>query len=136
MYMPIWILYWFPLILPVNYIMKLLIICAALFLFSMVLKINGIFTVKLTLTTWIYSIIAEMTGIATFYLCETNVNPNCYSRHYILFCFLAFTVTFTISCLFHYFFCFRKANIQHKKLFAISILLTLFSSPYLFLLPQ
>lgn len=136
MYMPIWILYWFPFFLPVNYIVKFCIVYSILFLFSKTLKTDGICTISKNIKCWCFSILAEIMGIGVFYLCETNIKVSTYYGYYTVFCLIALFITVIISFLLNYFFSLNKIDLSKKQRVLISTLLTFFSAPYLFLLPS
>jgi len=135
MYMPIWILYWFPFFLPVNYIIKFCIVCSILFLFSKTLKIDGICTISKNIKCWCFSTLAEIIGIGVLYLCETNIEANTYCGYYTEFCLISLFISAMISFFLNYFFSLNKLDLSKKQRVLISTLLTIFSAPYLFLLP-
>ena len=130
MYMPFWILYWLWFCLLINYFIKFCIICFLLFICSKILKMPNIRKFTKTIKTLCIAAFAEIIGIVVWGLCETNIEIN------TLFCSLAFFITVIISFLLNYFFNLNKMNLSKKQRGIISLLLTLFLAPYLFLLPN
>ncbi len=136
MYMPIWIIYWFQIIFPINYFIKYGIIYFILFLYSKASNRSGIFKITDNIKIFLLSVFAEFFGILVFCLCETTIDASIYYAHYTMFCLFALSVTMILSLLLSYFFGLNKIKNLKKHRVLLSILLTIFSAPYLFLLPS
>ena len=135
-YIPFWILYWLWFCLFINYFIKFCIILVLLFVCSKILKMPNIRKFTKTIKTLCIAAFAEIIGIVVWGLCDINIERNTYDEYYTLFCSLAFFITIIISFLLNYFFNLNKMNLSKKQRVLISVSLTLFLAPYLFLLPQ
>ena len=135
MYMPIWILYWFPFFLPINYIIKLLLINVGLIICKRILHKNNIYCVINTIKCMCFSIGTEIIGIAIFYVLEMNIHPYFYYENYTAFSLIAFFVVVIFNFLLNHIFIFRKINITTRQKLIVAALIAAITAPYLFMLP-
>ena len=55
MYMPIWILYWFPFFLPINYGIKFAVINIVLWICKKVMNINDIYSISTAIKKFLFN---------------------------------------------------------------------------------
>ena len=136
MYMPIWILYWFPFFLPINYGIKFAAISIVLWICKKVMNINDIYSISTAIKSFCLTIVAELVGIAMFYIIEMNTKTDFYYGNYLAFCLLAFFSVAILNFILNYIFVFRKIDVSTKQRFILATLTVIVTAPYLFLLPS
>lgn len=136
MYMPIWILYWFPFFLPINYGIKFSAINIVLWICKKVMNINDIYSISTAIKSFCFTIVAELVGITMFYIIETNTETDFYYGNYSAFCLLAFFCVAILNFILNNIFVFRKINVSTKQKFMVTTLIVMLTAPYLFLLPS
>lgn len=136
MYMPIWILYWFPFFLPVNYVIKFAVINIVLWICKKAFNINDVYSIMTATKPFCFAVVAELIGIAIFYIFETNTEADFYYENYLVFCLLAFICVVTLNFILNYIFAFKKTNVSIKQKIALVTSIVIATAPYLFLLPS
>ena len=136
MYMPIWILYWFPFFLLVNYIIKFIAVNIVLCICKKVIKINEIYSITVVIKSLCFAIMSELVGIAMLYIIEMNTESDFYYGNYLLFCLLAFLCTVILSFVLNNVFTFRRINVSTKQKLILASSIVTVTAPYLFLLPS
>ena len=136
MYMPIWILYWFPFFLPVNYIIKFTAVNIILWIFKKVIKINEIYSITVVIKSLCFAIVSELVGLAMLYIIEMNTESDFYYGNYLLFCLVAVLCTVILSFVLNNVFTFRRINVLTKQKLIIASSIAIVTAPYLFLLPS
>lgn len=135
MYMPIWILYWFPFFLPINYGIKFIAINIVLWIYKK-RQTSMIYSTATVIKILCFTIVSELAGIAMFYFIEINTETNFYYGNYFVFCLLAFLCVAILNFLLNYMFVFRKINYSNKQKFILVTSIVTVTAPYLFLLPS
>lgn len=136
MYMPIWILYWFPFFLPINYGIKFAAISIVLWICKKVMNINDIYSITTAIKSFCLTIVVELVGIAMFYIIEMNTDTDFYYGNYLVFCLLAFFSVAIFNFILNYIFVFRRIDVSTKQKFTLATLTVIVTAPYLFLLPS
>ena len=136
MYMPIWILYWFPFFLPINYGIKFAAINIVLWICKKVININDVYSITMVIKSFCFTIVAELAGIAMFYIIEMNTDTDFYYGNYLAFCLLAFFCVTILNFVLNHIFVFRKTNVSTKQKLILATSIVIATAPYLFLLPS
>lgn len=136
MYMPIWILYWFPFFLPVNYVIKFAVINIVLWICKKTFNINDVYSIMTATKPFCFAVVAELIGIAIFYIFETNTEADFYYGNYLVFCLLAFICVVTLNFILNYIFALKKTNVSIKQKIVLVTSIVIATAPYLFLLPS
>lgn len=135
MYMPIWIMYWFPFILPINYGIKFAIINILLWILKKAMNIYNIYSMMTAIKIFCFTVVAELVGLAIFYVFEGNTATDFYYGNYFSFCLLAFICAIILNFILNYIFVLRKFSVSTKQKFILTISVVIVTAPYLFLLP-
>ena len=135
MYMPIWIIYWFPFLLFINYIIKLTFLSVVLLIWGKVTKESAIYNAGNIIKSMFFAIGAEIIGVAIFCALEINMESDFYYRLHTIFSSSIFFVVIIISFLLNYRFIIKKAKISARQKVVVGILVAIATAPYLFLLP-
>ena len=135
MYMPIWILYWFPLFLPINYVFKFGAISYVLWICKKVMGVNDINNITAIIRSWWVTVASEIAGIVIFCIAEMNTEATFYIVNYTAFCLLAFCCVVILNPVLNYIFVFRKMDISTKQKIILAVLTVIATAPYLFFLP-
>lgn len=136
MYMPIWILYWFPFFLPINYGIKFAVINIVLWICKKVMNINDVYSIMTVLKIFCFTVVAELVGIVIFYISEKNTETDFYYGNYLAFCLLSFVCVAILNFILNYIFVFKKINASIKQKIVLTISIVIATVPYLFLLPS
>ena len=136
MYMPVWVLYWFPLFLPINYVFKFGAISIVLWVCKKVTGINDINNITAIIRSWWATVISEIAGIVIFAVIEMNTGTDFYYENYLAFCLVAFFCVVILNLALNYIFVFRKMGISTKQKIMLAISTVIVTAPYLFLLPS
>ncbi len=136
MYMPIWILYWFPFFLPINYGIKFAAISIVLWICKKVMNINDIYSITTAIKSFCLTIVVELVGTTIFYIIEMNTDTDFYYGNYLVFCLLAFFSVAIFNFILNYIFVFRRIDVSTKQKFTLATLTVIVTAPYLFLLPS
>lgn len=135
MYMPIWILYWFPFILPINYVIKFVVIDIVLWICKKALNINGVRCMIEATKIFCFTVVSELVGVALFYIIETNFATDFYYGNYFAFCFFVFLCVIILNFILNYRFALKKSNLLTKQKIILITSIIVATAPYLFLLP-
>ncbi len=136
MYMPIWILYWFPFFLPINYGIKFAVINIVLWICKKAININDVYSITMVIKSLCFTIASELVGIAMFCIIEMNTETDFYYRNYLAFCLLAFFCVAILNLVLNHIFVFREVIVSTKQKFTLSTSIVIATAPYLFLLPS
>ena len=136
MYMPIWILYWFPFFLPINYGIKFAVINIVLWICKKTMNTNDVYSIATAIKSLCFTVVSELVGIAFFYIVEMNTETDFYCGNYLVFCLLAFFSVAIFNFILNYIFVFRKIDVSTKQKFTLATLTVIVTAPYLFLLPS
>ncbi len=135
MYMPIWILYWFPFFSPINYGIKFALINIVLWICKKAMNINNVYSISVAIKSLCFNVVAELVGIAIFYVSEMNFETDFYYGNYLVFCLVAFFCAAILNLVLNYIFTFRKIDISTKQKIILTTSIVIATAPYLFLLP-
>lgn len=136
MYMPIWILYWFPFFLLINYGIKFAVINMVLWFCKKMMNINDVYSITTTIKSLCFTVVAELVGIAFFYIVEMNTEKDFYYGNYLVFCLLAFVCVTILNLVLNHILVFRKTNASTKQKIILTTSIVIVTAPYLFLLPS
>lgn len=136
MYMPIWILYWFPFFLAINYGIKFVAINMILWICKRTININGVYSITTAIKSLCFTVMAELVGIVIFYIVEMNIETDFYYRNYLVFCLVAFFCVAILNLVLNHIFIFRKIDISTKQKIILVTSIVIATAPYLFLLPS
>ena len=135
MYMPIWILYWFPFFLPINYGIKFAVINIVLWICKKTMNTNDVYSIATAIKSLCFTVVSELVGIAFFYIVEMNTETDFYYGNYLVFCLLAFFCVAILNLLLNHILVFRKTNFSTKQKIILTTSIVIVTAPYLFLLP-
>lgn len=138
MYLPIWLLYWFPILLPLNYAVKWWLIRFEMWVFGKCTHCEAVCQTKPVLKSFLLTIAAELVGLTVFYMAEMKMNLSfeVYYAHYAQVCVPALSVTVILNCLLNYHLVFRKTVLSRGKRYLLTGINMVLTAPYLFLLPS
>ena len=136
MYMPIWILYLFPLFLAINYGINFVAINMILWICKRTININGVYSITTAIKSLCFTVMAELVGIVIFYIVEMNIETDFYYRNYLVFCLVAFFCVAILNLVLNHIFIFRKIDISTKQKIILVTSIVIATAPYLFLLPS
>ena len=136
MYMPIWILYWFPFFLSINYGIKFAVINIVLWICKKVTNINDVYNIVTATKILCFTVVAELVGIAIFYIFETNTEIDFYYGNYLVFCLLSFICVVILNFILNHIFVLKKINVITKQKIIVTTSIVIATAPYLFLLPS
>lgn len=138
LYLPIWILYWVPVFLPFNYLVKWMLTQVVTFLFGKGSRCEALCRLELVLKSLGLTIVAEIAGLAVFYVSEMQMDLSfeVYYAHYTGVSVLALGTAMGLNYLLNYFFAFRKLALSRGKVYLLTGMITVLTAPYLFLLPS
>ena len=132
MYMPIWILYWFPIALVPNYMLKAAAIGAALLLCGKCTRMSIVHRDFALLKCFVCTVTAEILGIFTFGILETRLPIEFYETHDTQCSVLAFSVTVIFNVLLNYGIGLKRTGIAVKHRLVLTALIAALTAPYLF----
>ena len=121
---------------PINYGIKFAVINIVLWICKKVMNINDIYSISTAIKSFCLTTVAELVGIATFYIIEMNTETDFYYGNYFAFCLLVFFSVSILNFILNYIFVFRKINVSTKQRFILATLTVIVTAPYLFLLPS
>ena len=136
MYMPIWIIYWFPFIIPVNYGIKFAAIHFVLWICKKITNVNDICTIAMVIKSLCFTVASELTGLAMFCIIEMNTDTRFYYDNYLKFCLLSLFCVVVLTFVLNHIFVFRKSNISTKQKLILTTSITIVTAPYMFLIPS
>ena len=138
LYLPIWCLYWFPVVLPFNYCIKWGLTQLVTFVFGKCTHCQEVCRMELGLKSLGLTVAAEIAGLAVFYVVEMQMNLSfeAYYAHYTEVSVLALGVAMGLNYLLNYRFAFRKTALPRGKAHLLTGLIAVLTGPYLFLLPS
>ena len=100
------------------------------------MNINDIYSISTAIKSFCLTIVAELVGIAMFYIIEMNTETDFYYGNYLAFGLLVFFSVSILNFILNYIFIFRKINVSTKQRFILATLTVIVTAPYLFLLPS
>ena len=134
--MPIWILYWFPFILPVNFVIKSIVINIIVWIFKIITKRKDVYRMFTAIKSFSLTILSEIVGIVIFSILEMNVKDEIFHANYMMFCFIPFFCVAILNFALNYTVVLRKTNIPTKQKIMFCISIIIMTVPYAFLLPS
>ena len=132
--MPIWIIYWFPLILFMNYMIKFALLNIILLICKKVTK-SAIHSAVNIIKSMFFAICTEIIGLAVFYVLEINTEPDFYYGWYMIFSLTIFFAIAIFNFLLNHKFVIKKVSIPAGQKIVVGILVVIATAPHLFLLP-
>lgn len=138
LYFPVWFLYWFPILLPLNYGIKWGITHLVTFIFGKCARYEELYRLEVVLKSLLVTIVAEIAGLSIFYVSEVHLglSSEFYYAHYTEFSALALGVAMGLNYLLNYLFVFRKTVLSRGTTCLLTGMVTVLTAPYLFLTPS
>ena len=139
--LPIWLLYFFPHSMGINYMAQLALADDAGWIAVECMRGSGVCVSDVSRTAailkgWGFGILSELVGIGFFCVTQIHLNVEFYDTHYRQFSIAALLLAALLNVLLHARFTFRKLNITKVQRITAAVLMTAAVLPYLFLLPQ
>ncbi len=135
MYMPIWILYLFSFIYPIPHLIKVALVNFALWISKKIFRKDDIYRFNTIAKASVFSILAEIIGVATFCVIEMNTETVFYYDHYMIVCIFALVIVTVVNFLLNYMWSFKKVGLSAKRRFLTALIVTIITIPWFFLLP-
>lgn len=138
MYMPIWILYWFQILFPMNYALKLGVITLVLTIVAKRAGDSTVSSTKATLKSLCFSVAAEIAGLSVFWIAEMKMNLSfeVYYSHYTTVSVLALCAAVILNFLLNRVLNFRDVDLPDTWKTLVPVGISLLTAPVLFLLPS
>lgn len=136
MYMPIWVLYWFPFFLMPNIAVKAGLFLLPLLICKVLMRNPKILTAGSIIRGWCFVMGSEMAGLFTFYVIEMKLGLTdyFYYSHYAQVSALALGISVSLNCLLNFFFSFKWNEVSAWQRALTSLFVAATTAPYLFLL--
>ncbi|MBR7147133.1 MAG: hypothetical protein IKD11_05385 [Oscillospiraceae bacterium] len=131
---PIWFLYLLQLLFPINYAIKLFLICGALAICKRCLPKSGCFEVGVVLKSWCIAVVTEIAALAAIFIAEKNLPLEYCDEHYRMIDAIAVAFSLVLSFLLNFLFAFSKTNTSRGQKALLAAILTILCAPFLLLI--
>ncbi|MBR5471057.1 MAG: hypothetical protein IKU81_02925 [Oscillibacter sp.] len=133
-YMPLWILYWFPISLVPNCVIKGVLVGAVLLLCRKRVEEGTLPSDRLFVKLYVLTMAAEVLGLLTLAALERHLPAEFCDMHYMKLAALAFFVTVFLNLFLNYTFGWNRVKFTKPYRFAVAVLLAVLTAPYLFVI--
>jgi len=132
--LPIWLLYFMPLFIVPNYLLKLGMVGIAVYIaHKCIFRLH--IPARSALECWGLAILAELMGLSVFFVLERTLPAAFYDRHDALWGALALLLTSAVDLLWNVTIAFHEIDTGPRRLL-VALLVTAATAPWFFLWPQ